>query len=103
MSARSPSNDAVLNKGKPLTDAEWGMMRQHTQLGHDLILQLETWHENYIFPAEKKWVNEDFVYWGTLLAIIEMIRSGTTTFADGYFVKETPGRLELGYGAVMNI
>jgi 5-methylthioadenosine/S-adenosylhomocysteine deaminase len=30
-------------------------------------------------------VDKEFVYWGTLLSCAEMIRSGTTTFADGYF------------------
>jgi 5-methylthioadenosine/S-adenosylhomocysteine deaminase len=48
-------------------------------------LPLKTWFEEYIFPAEGKWVNKEFVYWGTLLACAEMIRCGTTTFADGYF------------------
>ncbi len=43
-------------------------------------LPLKTWLEEHIFPAEGKWVNGEFVYWGTLLACVEMIRSGTTTF-----------------------
>jgi 5-methylthioadenosine/S-adenosylhomocysteine deaminase len=51
-------------------------------------LPLKKWLEEYIFPAEAKWANEEFVYWGTLLAIAEMLRSGTTTFADGYFFEE---------------
>ena len=51
-------------------------------------LPLKTWFEETIFPAEKKWVNREFVYWGTLLACAEMIRFGTTTFADGYFFEE---------------
>ncbi len=51
-------------------------------------LPLKTWFEETIFPAEKKWVNREFVYWGTLLACAEMIRCGTTTFADGYFFEE---------------
>jgi len=51
-------------------------------------LPLKKWLEEYIFPAEAKWVHEEFVYWGTLLAIAEMLRSGTTTFADGYFFEE---------------
>jgi 5-methylthioadenosine/S-adenosylhomocysteine deaminase len=55
-------------------------------------LPLQTWLERHIFPAEKKWVNAEFVYWGSLLAIAEMIRSGTTTFADGYFFEEQVAR-----------
>ena len=51
-------------------------------------LPLKTWLEEYIFPAEGKWVGKEFVYWGTLLSCAEMIRSGTTTFADGYFFED---------------
>lgn len=43
------------------------------------------WLNKYIWPAEQKWVNEDFVYTGTQLAIAEMIRGGTTCFNDMYF------------------
>jgi len=51
-------------------------------------LSLKVWLEDYIFPSEGKWANEEFVFWGTLLACAEMIRSGTTTFGDGYFWEE---------------
>ncbi|HET8774819.1 MAG TPA: amidohydrolase, partial [Thermoanaerobaculia bacterium] len=40
---------------------------------------------NFIFPAEAKNVDREFVKWGTRLAAAEMIRSGTTTFADMYY------------------
>jgi 5-methylthioadenosine/S-adenosylhomocysteine deaminase len=46
---------------------------------------LKTWLEEIIFPAESRFVNPDSVYWGSLLAYAEMILSGTTTCADGYF------------------
>ncbi len=48
-------------------------------------LPLMTWLEDHIWPAENRWVNQDFVHQGTRLAIAEMLRSGTTTFADMYF------------------
>ena len=48
-------------------------------------LPLMTWLQNHIWPAEAQWVNGDFVYQGTQLAIAEMLRCGTTTFADMYF------------------
>ena len=48
-------------------------------------LPLMTWLHDYIFPAEAKYVSPDMVYWCTKLAIAEMILSGTTTVADGYF------------------
>ncbi len=46
---------------------------------------LQTWLEQYIWPAEAEWVDETFVHDGTQLAMIEMLRSGTTTFSDMYF------------------
>lgn len=51
-------------------------------------LQLKDWLEGTIFPAEARVVDEAFVYWGTLLACAEMIQSGTTTFANGYFFED---------------
>ncbi|MDO6805245.1 amidohydrolase family protein, partial [Wenyingzhuangia sp. 1_MG-2023] len=48
-------------------------------------LPLMTWLQQHIWPAETQWVNSDFVRQGTELAMAEMIRSGTTTFADMYF------------------
>ena len=48
-------------------------------------LPLMTWLQDHIWPAEAQWVNGDFVYQGTQLAIAEMLRCGTTTFADMYF------------------
>ena len=41
-------------------------------------LPLMEWLENYIWPAEARLEPED-VYWGTRLAAVEMLRSGTTT------------------------
>ena len=48
-------------------------------------LSLMDWLQNHIFPAESKFMNPDNVYLGTLLACLEMIKSGTTTLCDGYF------------------
>ncbi len=48
-------------------------------------LPLMTWLENHIWPAEAKWVNEDFVRDGTDLAIAEQIKGGITCFSDMYF------------------
>ena len=47
-------------------------------------LPLMTWLETRIWPAEGRLEPED-VYWGTRLACLEMIRSGTTRFADMYW------------------
>jgi 5-methylthioadenosine/S-adenosylhomocysteine deaminase len=54
---------------------------------HDDVT-LDDWLRKYIFPAEAKNVNEDFVRWGTRLAAAEQIRSGVTTFADMYYFED---------------
>ena len=46
------------------------------------------WLQKYIFPAEAKTVSPEFVRVGTRLAVLEMIQSGTTTFADMYYFEE---------------
>ena len=50
--------------------------------------RLQDWLEHYIFPAEAKNVNPDFVRWGTRLACLEMLLSGTTTFTDMYYFED---------------
>lgn len=72
-----------------------GLVNTHTHAAMSLFrgladdLPLKDWLEAHIFPAEAKAVDEDFVFWGTLLACAEMILSGTTTFADGYFYEDS--------------
>ncbi|MBI2834761.1 MAG: amidohydrolase [Acidobacteria bacterium] len=51
-------------------------------------LSLMEWLQKYIFPAEAKTVSPEFVRAGTRLAALEMIRSGTTTYADMYYFEE---------------
>ncbi|MGD2150094.1 MAG: amidohydrolase family protein, partial [Desulfobacterales bacterium] len=66
-----------------------GLVNGHTHAAMSLFrgladdLPLMEWLNNYIFPAESK-MDAEFVYTGTLLAIAEMIMSGTTTFCDMY-------------------
>lgn len=50
-------------------------------LADDLVLQ--DWLENHMWPMEAKFTGDD-VYWGTSLAAMEMILSGTTAFVDMY-------------------
>ena len=59
--------------------------------GYSDDLRLMEWLETKIWPAEARLTAED-VYWGTMLAIAEMIRSGTTTFADMYFFMDDVAR-----------
>src|SRR5437867_3061445 len=51
-------------------------------------LALMDWMPKYVFPAEAKTVSPEFVRVGTRLAALEMIESGTTTFADMYYFEE---------------
>lgn len=68
-----------------------GFVNAHTHVPMTLFRgiaddrDLMDWLTNYIFPAEAKNVDREFVKWGTRLAAAEMIRSGTTTFADMYY------------------
>jgi 5-methylthioadenosine/S-adenosylhomocysteine deaminase len=65
-----------------------GLINCHGHAGMSLLrgyaddLPLMPWLEQHIWPAEKANVNEQFAADGMELAIAEMIRSGTTTFAD---------------------
>ena len=52
--------------------------------GYGDDLPLMEWLESRIWPAEAQLTNDD-VYWGTRLACLEMIRSGTTRFWDMYW------------------
>ncbi len=71
-----------------------GLVNTHTHapmvmfrgLADDLALM--DWLQKYIFPAEARTVSPDFVRTGTRLAVLEMIESGTTTYADMYYFEE---------------
>jgi 5-methylthioadenosine/S-adenosylhomocysteine deaminase len=68
-----------------------GFINGHTHVPMTLLrglhddVTLNDWLYKYIFPAEAKNVNEDFVRWGMRLAAAEQIRAGVTTFADMYY------------------
>lgn len=72
-----------------------GLINTHTHAAMSLFrgiaddLKLQDWLEKFIFPAEAKNVDRDFVRWGTRLGLLEMALSGTTTFADMYYFEET--------------
>jgi 5-methylthioadenosine/S-adenosylhomocysteine deaminase len=50
--------------------------------------RLEDWLTNFIFPAESKTVNPEFVRWGTRLACLEMVLAGITTYTDMYYFED---------------
>lgn len=66
-------------------------------------LPLKSWLEEKIWPLEAR-LDSDRVYWGTMLAIAEMIRGGTTTFTDMYFFEDAVARAaeETGIRAVLS-
>ncbi len=55
-------------------------------------LSLHSWLHDHIFPAEAAHVNPEMVYWSAKLAAAEMICSGTTCVADGYFYSSHAAR-----------
>jgi 5-methylthioadenosine/S-adenosylhomocysteine deaminase len=71
-----------------------GLINAHTHAPMSLFrgvaddLRLQEWLEKYIFPAEAKNVSPEFVRWGTRLACLEMLLSGTTTYADMYYYED---------------
>ena len=68
-----------------------GLVNSHGHAAMTLLrgyaddLPLKPWLEDHIWPAEAQFLSEEFVADGTQLAIAEMIKSGTTCFADMYF------------------
>jgi 5-methylthioadenosine/S-adenosylhomocysteine deaminase len=72
-----------------------GLVNTHTHAAMSLLrgiaddLTLQEWLEKYIFPAEARNVDAEFVRWGTRLAALEMVLSGTTTFCDMYYFEDT--------------
>jgi 5-methylthioadenosine/S-adenosylhomocysteine deaminase len=68
-----------------------GLVNGHSHAAMTLLrgvaddLELMTWLNDYIFPAEVEFVDAEFVRIGTELACWEMIRGGTTTFVDMYY------------------
>lgn len=74
-----------------------GLINAHTHLGMSYFratndnLTLQKWLNEMIWPLEDKMDNED-TYLGTLLSIVEMIRTGTTCANDMYF--NCPGSLK---------
>jgi len=82
-----------------------GAMSLLRGIGDDLPLQ--TWLEKKIWPIESQFT-EEHIYWGSKLSIIEMLKSGTTTYLDMYIfmdvvaetVKESRMRATLTRGMI---
>lgn len=72
-----------------------GLINMHTHSPMTLLrgyaddLDLQVWLKQHIWPLEQAFVSEEFVADGTALAIVEMLRAGTTCFNDNYFFPGT--------------
>ena len=98
--ARLDAPDAVLMPG---------LVNTHTHAPMSLFrgiagdVRLQDWLEKFIFPAEAKNVTPEFVRWGTRLACLEMLLSGTTTYTDMYYFEDVVAETtkEAGMRAVL--
>jgi len=88
-----------------------GLINAHTHASMALLrgsaddLPLDIWLNEHIWPAEARWVSREFVRDGADLAILEMIRSGTTCFHDMYLFPDEVAAVaaERGIRAVSSI
>jgi len=86
-----------------------GLINAHTHATMSILrncaddLLFDDWLFGRILPLEDKFIEDDY-YWGTLLAIMEMLRSGTTSFIDMYFYLDVLVRAvdETGIRAVLS-
>jgi len=112
-SAKVDPSDTVLQGDGKL--ALPGLINSHTHAAMTLLrgiaddVPLHTWLHDHVWPIEQRLTEED-VYWGTMLGLMEMIRSGTTQIADMYFHVDAVGRAiadigmraTISYGVVAN-
>jgi 5-methylthioadenosine/S-adenosylhomocysteine deaminase len=74
-----------------------GLVNTHTHAAMTLLrgyaddMSLQDWLSQKIWPLEAHLTGDD-VYWGTKLACLEMIKTGTTAFNDMYFFMEDAAR-----------
>jgi 5-methylthioadenosine/S-adenosylhomocysteine deaminase len=74
-----------------------GLVNAHTHVSMTCLrgladdLELMTWLNKHIFPAEAQ-LSGEMVYWGAMLGCAEMIMSGTTFFCDMYLFEDQVAR-----------
>eukprot|EP01096_Ripella_sp_DP13-Kostka_P010642 TRINITY_DN421_c0_g1_i1.p1 TRINITY_DN421_c0_g1~~TRINITY_DN421_c0_g1_i1.p1 ORF type:complete len:605 (-),score=269.69 TRINITY_DN421_c0_g1_i1:28-1842(-) len=86
-----------------------GLFNMHTHSAMTLLrgiaedVPLMTWLNDYIWPAERKWLSAEYCTLGVKLAICEMLRSGITAFSDMYFFGEVTAKVadEMGVRALV--
>jgi 5-methylthioadenosine/S-adenosylhomocysteine deaminase len=71
-----------------------GLINAHTHVPMTLFrgvaddLDLKGFLYGRIFPLEARFVDEEFVRWGTRLACLELLEGGVTTFVDMYYFED---------------
>jgi len=112
--AKSISLDEVPKNTRVIDGAEKAIIppfyNAHTHAAMTLLrgyaddMSLFKWLSEYIWPLEAKLTRED-VYWGSRLAILEMIKSGTVFFSDMYWNREETIRavIEMGVRATIGV
>ncbi len=97
-----PSADKIVS-GRGKMAVIPGFVNAHTHAAMTLLrglgeeAPLMEWLQNKIWPVEEK-LTPDYIYWGTLSAMLEMLATGTTCFADMYFEMERVADAVLGAG-----
>ena len=87
-------DNIIFGSGKMLIP---GLVNAHTHAAMTIFrncaddLLFNDWLFGRIMPLEDKLTAEN-CYWGTLLAIMEMLRSGTTSFIDMYYFMDSLAR-----------
>lgn len=85
-----------------------GMVNTHGHVSMTLLrsyaddMALMDWLENKIWPIEAK-MNAKDIYWGAMLGIAEMLKSGTTCFADMYCFMDNVARAVAETGIRANL
>lgn len=88
-----------------------GFVNAHTHSAMTLLrgladdLPLMTWLQDYIWPAEQRWVSPEMILAGSRLAALEMLKSGTVCFNDMYYFPEVTAHAmaEAGMRAVVGM
>ena len=81
-----------------------GLVNCHTHASMSLLrgladdMPLMKWLNDHIWPAEARWVSEEFVADGARLAVAEMLRGGISCFNDMYFFPDVVGHVAAAAG-----
>lgn len=81
-----------------------GLINAHTHSAMSLLrgvaddVPLMTWLTQHIWPLEKQWISDDWVYQGSMLSACEALRGGVTYLNDMYFFPKAMARAALDSG-----